>query len=173
MCILCKQSIRLFQQKLWYKLISPYMHYLYINKMHQELQRAITQTELAPSPYILIQMFILWMSMCLQSLMKNFHQCLFKILRKNQNGMDKELQRAITLKELAPSPYFSIIKVHVVDINVFVFVMKSRHCLFKILKNLNIAHGQMPRRMDVKTVYPLPCKHSLCVCGGGYNNVIG
>ena len=32
--ILCKQSIRLFQQKLWYKMISPHMHYLCINKMH-------------------------------------------------------------------------------------------------------------------------------------------
>ena len=48
---LCKQSIRLFQLKLWYKLISPRMHYLCINKMHQELQRAITLTELAPSPF--------------------------------------------------------------------------------------------------------------------------
>ena len=27
------------------------MHYLYINKKHQELQRAITLTELAPSPF--------------------------------------------------------------------------------------------------------------------------
>ena len=33
--------------------------------------------------------------------------------------MDKELERAITLTELAPSPYFSIINVHLVDINVF------------------------------------------------------
>ena len=33
--------------------------------------------------------------------------------------MDKELQRSITLKEFAPSPYFSIINVHLVDINVF------------------------------------------------------
>ena len=33
--------------------------------------------------------------------------------------MDKELQRAITLKELARSPYISIINVHLVDINVF------------------------------------------------------
>ena len=33
--------------------------------------------------------------------------------------MDKELQRAITLIELTPSPYFSIINVHLVDINVF------------------------------------------------------
>ena len=56
--------------------------------------------------------------MCLQSLMK-FHHCLFKILRKNQNVVDKELQRAITLTELAPSPYFSITNVHLVDINVF------------------------------------------------------
>ena len=48
-----------------------------------------------------------------------YHHCLFKILRKNQNVVDKELQRAITLTELAPSPYFSIINVHLVDINVF------------------------------------------------------
>ena len=32
--ILCKQSIRLLQQKLWYKLIPLHMHYLCINKMH-------------------------------------------------------------------------------------------------------------------------------------------
>ena len=56
--------------------------------------------------------------MCLQSLMK-FHLCLFKILKKNQNVVDKELQRAIALIELAPSPYFSIINVHLVDVNVF------------------------------------------------------
>ena len=48
-----------------------------------------------------------------------FHHCLFKILRKNQNVVDKELQRAITLTELAPSPYFSNTNVHLVDINVF------------------------------------------------------
>ena len=56
--------------------------------------------------------------MCLQSLMK-FHHCLFMILRKKQNVVDKELQRAITLTELDPSPYFSIINVYLVDINVF------------------------------------------------------
>ena len=48
-----------------------------------------------------------------------FCHCLFKILKKNQNVVDKELQRAITLRELAPNPYFSIINVHLVDINVF------------------------------------------------------
>ena len=47
-----------------------------------------------------------------------FHHSLFKILRKNQNVVDKELQRVTTLTELAPSPYFSIINVHLVDINV-------------------------------------------------------
>ena len=56
--------------------------------------------------------------MCLQSLMK-FHHCLFKILRKNQIVVDKELQRAITLTELTPTPYFSIINVHLVNINMF------------------------------------------------------
>ena len=56
--------------------------------------------------------------MCLQSLMK-FHHCLFKILRKKQNVVDKELQKAITLTELAPNPYFSFTNVHLVDISVF------------------------------------------------------
>ena len=89
------------------------------NVVDKVLQRAITLTELAPSLFfILIQMFILWISICLQSMMK-FHHCLFKILRKNQNVVDKVLQRAITLTEFAPSPYFSIINVHLVDINVF------------------------------------------------------
>ena len=46
--ILCMQSIRLFQQKLWYKLISPHMHYLCINKMHEELQRAKTLNRIGP-----------------------------------------------------------------------------------------------------------------------------
>ena len=48
-----------------------------------------------------------------------FHHCLFKILKKNQNVVDIELQRVITLSELASSPYFPIINVHLVDINVF------------------------------------------------------
>ena len=76
--------------------------------------------------------------MCLQSLMK-FHHCLFKILRKNKTDVDKELQRAITLTELAPSPYFLIINVHLVDINMFAKlyeipslpfqdIQKPKHC---------------------------------------------
>ena len=51
--------------------------------------------------------------------MMKFQYCLLKILRKNQNVVDKELQREITQTELAPSPYFSIINVYLVDINVF------------------------------------------------------
>ena len=48
-----------------------------------------------------------------------FQHYLFKIFRKTQNVVDKVLQRTITLTELAPSPYFSIINVHHVDINPF------------------------------------------------------
>ena len=60
--------------------------------------------------------------MCLQSLMK-FHHCLCKILRKNQyalciNKILEELQRAITQTELAASPYFSIVNIHLENINV-------------------------------------------------------
>ena len=48
--------------------------------------------------------------MCLKSLMKFLH-CPFKLLSKHQTVVNKELQRAITLIELALSPYFSIINV--------------------------------------------------------------
>ena len=53
-----------------------------ISKIHLELQKAITLTELALS--FLLNVFNLWISTCLQSCMQ-FHHCLFKILRKNQN----------------------------------------------------------------------------------------
>ena len=78
--------------------------------------------------------------MCSQSLMK-FHHCLFKTLTKIQNVVDKELQRAITLTELAPSPYFSIINVHLVDTNVFAKFDETHHCLFKLLRKKTISPG--------------------------------
>ena len=55
--------------------------------------------------------------MCLQSLMK-FHHCLFKILKKNQNVMEK-ITKGNNSNRTGPYPYFSIINVHLVDINVF------------------------------------------------------
>ena len=56
-----------------------------------------------------------------QNLMK-FNHCLFKLLRKTQT------------QELAPSHYFSIINVHLVDINMFIKFYEipslpfKRHC---------------------------------------------
>ena len=98
------------------------------NVADKELQRAITLNKIGPRPNFCIINVHLWISMWSQNLMK-FHHCLLKMLRKNQNASDKKLQKAITLKELAPSPYFSI--------------MKFSHCLFKILNNQNIADTQM------------------------------
>ena len=86
--------------------------------------------------------------MCLQSLMK-FHHCLIKILRKNQNALDKELQRAITLTELTPSPYFSIINVHLMDINVFAKFYEIPSMPFQDIKPK--CRG---RTDNMKTVYP-------------------
>ena len=78
--------------------------------------------------------------MCLQSLMK-FHNCLFKMLWKKQNVVDKELQRAITLIELAPSPYFSIINVHLVDINVFAKSDEIPSLPVPVIKEKSNCHG--------------------------------
>ena len=91
--------------------------------------------------------------MCLQSLMK-FHHCLFKILKKNQNVVDKELQRAITLTALAPSLYFSIINVYLVVNNVFAksdeipslpdqVIMEKSKC-----HRLRITKGNNSKRID-------------------------
>ena len=47
-------------------------------------------------------MYILSISMCLQNLM-NFHHCLFKILKKNQNVTDGRTERRTTWKQYTPS----------------------------------------------------------------------
>ena len=91
--------------------------------------------------------------MCLQRVMK-FHHCLFKILRKNKNVVDKELQGAITLIELAPSPYFSIISVHLVDINVFTKSDEIPSLPIQVIKEkpkcrvLRITNGNNSKRID-------------------------
>ena len=64
---------------------------------------------------------------------------------------------AITLKKLAPKPYFSIINVHLVDINVFAKFYEIPSMSFKdIVKPKH--HGLT----DVKTVYT----PTNTVCGG-------
>ena len=57
--------------------------------------------------------------MCLKKLMK-FHHCMCKIL-KNIYALTKSISNykgQYLLTELAPYPYFSIVNVHLVDINV-------------------------------------------------------
>ena len=61
---LYKQSIKLFNQKLWLKLIGLLMdnNTISINpyKKPLEIQREITLIELAPSPYFLFKVFVLY-----------------------------------------------------------------------------------------------------------------
>ena len=81
MCLYCagKES-RLFQQKLWYKLISSYMHYLCTNKIDLiRITKGNNSNRIGLQP--LFFLFIMSISMCLQCLMK-FHHCLFNLLRK-------------------------------------------------------------------------------------------
>ena len=117
MCLYCVRKYQIVSAKALVQDDFP----AYVLSMHKQNALRITKGNNSEQNwplalFILIQMFILWISMCLQSLMK-FHHCLFKILRKNQNVVDKDLQRAITLTELAISPYISIINNHLVDIN--------------------------------------------------------
>ena len=82
-------------------------HYI---KSHLELQREITLKELAPSPYFFVY------SICLAYTCMNMfarfdeNQCMAynSISIKHYIKSHLELQREITLIELAPSPYFFV-----------------------------------------------------------------
>ena len=93
------------------------------------------------------------------------HHCLFKILKKNQNAIDKELQRAKNLTELAPSIYFSIINVYLVDINVFAKFYEILSLPFQNIEKPK-CHRRKNRRTDVKTVYFPTNTNTVCGRGG-------
>ena len=107
-------------------------------------KRAITPRELAPSPCFFLYRYTLLISMCLQKLM-NIHRCIFKILGKNKTASrtaTKNLQRPITPRELAPSPYFFHMYVHLIDIKYLQKLMNIHCWVFKILgKNQSVADG--------------------------------
>ena len=77
-------------------------------KSHLELQSEITLIELAPSPYF----FVLSICLAYMNMFARFHenQCMAynSISIKHYIKSHLELQRTITLKELAPSPYFFV-----------------------------------------------------------------
>ena len=90
-----------------------------------------------------------------------FKHCLFMLFRKTQT------------QELAPSPYFSIINVHLVDINMFARFYEIPSLSFKDIekpKRLERMDGVTDGWTDVKTVYPTHppiMPHPTCtVCGG-------
>ena len=89
--ILCKQNIKFVSTKVVVQVDFP----AYALSMHKQnaLRKGSNSNRI--SFFILIQMFILWISMCLRRLMK-FHHCQVKIFRKKQNVVDKELQGTIT-----------------------------------------------------------------------------
>ena len=68
-----------------------------------------------------------------------------------------------------PSPCFSIINVHLVDINVFAKFYEIPSLLFQGIENQNTADGQTDGQMDnVKTVNPPT--NTVCRGVGGYKN---
>ena len=125
-----------------------------------------------------------------------FYHCLLKILKKNQNVVDKEWQRAITLnrnspwslffynkcsscgyqcvvfaksdeipslpvlKELVPSPFFSIINVHLLDINVFAKFYEIPSLTFEDTEKPKRCRWTDRRTENVITVYPPPAQQT-------------
>ena len=85
------------------------------------------------------------------------HHCLFKILRKNQNVVEKELQRAITLTKLAPGPYFSITNVQLVDINVFAKFDEIPSLLVEVIKKKpKCLRLRITKAITLKELAPIP-----------------
>ena len=97
----------------------------------------------------------------MQGLMK-FYQRFFKLCMKLCLCIYtsyKELQREITLIEMAPSPYIFIISIGPVDMNKYARFDEIPSRLLKILMKQNVTDG---RTDNVKTVYP----PTNTVCGG-------
>ena len=88
-------------------------HYI---KSHLELQREITLIELAPSPYFFVSSICLaYMNMFARfdenpaMTLRVIKEKAFELLRKKHYIKSHlELQREITLIDLAPSPYFFV-----------------------------------------------------------------
>ena len=80
-------------------------HYI---KSHVELQREITPIELAPSPYFFVSSICLAYMNMFARFDKNPAMTLRVIKEKHYIKSHLELQREITLIELAPSPYFFV-----------------------------------------------------------------
>ena len=71
--------------------------------------------------------------------------------------MDKELQKAVTLIELAPSPYFSILNIHLVDITVAAKFYEIPSLPFQDIENSK-CRGRTDRQRE--TSVPPPPTHT-------------
>ena len=74
-----------------------------------------------------------------------------------------DLQRAITLKELALSPYFSIINVHLVDINVFAKFYEILSLPFQYIEKPK-CRRRTNAHMDGQHENSIPPPPSITVC---------
>ena len=66
-----------------------------------------------------------------------------------------ELQREITLKELAPSPYFFVLSICLAYMNMFARFDENPAMTLQDIKETNITDGQTD---NMKTVYPRQTK---------------
>ena len=109
--------------------------------MHK--QNELTLTELAPGPfYSNTNVHLVDINVSAKS--DEIPSLPVQEKRKNQNVVDKELQKAITLTELAHSPYFFYYKCSSCRYKFMCLpnFMKFCHWLFKVLKNQNVVDGR-------------------------------
>ena len=91
-------------------------------------------------------------------------QTFYCIKKKNY-----KYKRAITPRELAPSPYFPLCRYILLISMCPQTLMNIHHCIFKILGKTSVADGHTDRWTDnVKTVRILPTPHKQSLLGYNY-----
>ena len=104
----------------------------------------------------------------MQGLMK-IQQCLFELLRKKHYIKSHlELQREITLIELAPSPYFFVLSICLAYMNMFARFDENPAMTLRVIKETKRygrTHGRTHERMHGQRENSIPPTNKVC---GGY-----
>ena len=136
--------------------------------MHQQnalrITKGITLTELAPSTFY-SNTNVHLVDINVFAKFDEIPSLPVQDIKEKPKCHGQRITRAITLTELAPSPYFSIKNVHLVDINVFAKFYEILSLLFQDTEKPK-RRGRMDARTDEQRENSiLPNKHSL----RGYN----
>ena len=106
-------------------------HYI---KSHLELQKEITLIELAPSPYFFVSSICLAYMNMFARFDESPYMAYNSISTKHYIKNHLELQKEITLIELAPSPYFFVSSICLAYMNMFARFDENPAMTLRVIK---------------------------------------